>query len=338
MENRTDVPFLWLPGSGPDEDALARMRSYLPRPLKPMGEAWFMSKERKMHQELFTLGAAKLPLRDLHSALEDIASGTQCFGHFEEWDMWLPHMLPDLVLRSHEHHIFDILLENTITAFMAVYWTGIPEEYQGFARDVRLTLGKALMKPELWEPDPLEPENPARRIPIFLSREDRGEALLSDWGSSNAPGGLAAAMAFCLKYLPDNDLRSWAGALFDIDHPHWRFAVLVWYVGALNVRNPSNSVARAIEKAAPGITWNNFHALKAPSGTSDADFPLDSGYNQPAGFLDSARLSTVLEAMRAQLTVERLAAWETTFWMDPLLASEPALPSILDRTLATLAA
>jgi hypothetical protein len=302
-----------------------------------MGEAWFMSKERKLHHELYTLGARDLPLRDLQAALEDISSGTQCFGHFEEWDTWLPHLLPDLVSRSHEQYIADLLLENTITAFMAVYWTAVREEYPGFASDVRLTLGQALMAPALWTPDPLEPGNPTRSIPVFLSMAGRGEMRVPDWGSSNAPGSLAAAMAFCLKYLPEPDLWSWASTLFAIEHPHWRFAVLVWYVGAQSLRTLRMPLARDYEKAAPGITWQSFHLLKTP-GSRDANAELPSDHNQARDFLTPIRLATVLDAMRAQLTVDRLAAWETTFWMDPDLASEPALPSILDRALTTLAA
>lgn len=332
----TTLSFLWQPGRGPDEGALARLRSYLPRPTKPMGEAWFMSKERKLHHELFTHGAGALPLRDLLAALDDISSGTHAIGHFEEWDTWLPHLLADLVSRSHEQYITSLLLEDAITAFFAVYWTGIREEYPGFARDARLTLGHALMKPELWTPDPDEPDNSSRQIPAFLGRET-GERHVSDWGSSNAPGSLAAAMAFCLKYLPEEDLDSWASALFTLEHPQWRFAMLVWYVGAQSLRARSAPLARDFEKAAPRITWQNFPLLKTPNSlTSEAHF--HPTYNQARAFLDPDRLAIVLDALRAQLSVERLAAWETTFWMDPLLASDPALPSLLNRALMTLAA
>lgn len=34
--------FRWVPGRGPDSDAIARLRQAFPKPPQPMGEAWFM--------------------------------------------------------------------------------------------------------------------------------------------------------------------------------------------------------------------------------------------------------------------------------------------------------
>lgn len=332
------MTFLWRPGTGPNEDALARMRAYLPQPKAPMGEAWFMGDERKLHRELFAVGAAKLDLLDLNSALWDIASGTQCFGHREEWDAWLRYMLPDLVVRSHEQYTFDLMIEYTITAFIAIHWTGIREEYPGFTRDVLLTLGHALMEPALWAPHPEEPNNPMKRTPLFLRYEDRGEDLLYGWGSSNAPGSVASAIVFCAKYLPEADLRSWAAGLFDIEHPQWRFALLVWYVGAQTLRTRPFPTSRDFEKAAPQISWQNSHVLGSAKKGLDGDPSPAPAHNRNHDFLDAARVGSVLDTMREQLSVDRLAAWEATFWTDPLLAADPALPSILNRALATLAA
>jgi hypothetical protein len=301
-----------------------------------MGEAWFMGNERKLHLALSEVGALRLPLIDLTSALWDIASGTQCFGHLAEWDAWLPYILPDLIARSHEQYISELMIEHTVTAFIAVYWTGIREEYPGFAEDVLSTLGHALMKPELWAPDPEAAENPLKRVPLFL-REDRGEDSLPSWGSSNAPGSVAAAIAFCMKYLPDSDLHPWAAGLFDIEHPHWRFALLVWYVGAQHLKKQSPPVPRDFEKAAPPIRWENSHVLKSGDQRPGAE-PNDPELNRDSDFLTSERVRVVLDALRGQISVDRLAAWEVTFWQDPLLAAEPALPSIIDRALATLAA
>jgi hypothetical protein len=245
------MSFRWIPGTGPDEDALARMRAYLPRPTESMGEAWFMSKERRLHRELLALGAERVPVEVLQHALWDIASGTGCFGHLEEWDTWLRYLLPTVIERSHERYAFDSLLEHAITGFMAVFWTGVPEEYPNFQEDVLRTLGQAIMTSEWWAPDPLAPQSPKRRIPVFLTLEDRGEQLLYAWRCTEAPGSVAASMAFCLKYLSAEELRPWATSLFDIEHPHWRLALLVWYVGAQHLRTKPTPTPRDLERARP---------------------------------------------------------------------------------------
>jgi hypothetical protein len=332
------VSFLWVPGTVPDEDAIARMRTYIPRPVEAMGEAWFNTKERKFHRELMAAGAATMPFEKIYPALWDIASGTGCFGHQEEWDAWLRYLLPDLIDRSHERYAFDFLLEHTITAFIAVFWTGISEVYLGFQGDVLRTLGQALMKPALWKPDPTAPTNSWRSIPIFLRSEERGEEVLYGWRCSEAPGSLAAAMTFCLKYLPAEDLRPWAGALFDINHPHWRLAVLVWYVGAQRLRERPRPTPSDIERANPAIKWQNSHVLKSEWGTVAAKFPPHPDYNDNGDFLDPERVQQALDAMREQITIDRLAAWEVEFWQDPLLAAQADLPVLLDKALATVAA
>jgi hypothetical protein len=302
-----------------------------------MGESWFNTKERKFHRELMAVGAAKVPFEKLYRALWDIASGTTCFGHQEEWDAWLRYLLPDLIDRSHERYAFDFLLEHTVTAFMTVFWTGVTEEYPGFQEDVRGTLGQALMKPALWEPDPMAPTDPRRSVPLFLHTVDRGEVMLYGWRCSQAPGNLAAALTFCLKYLPVQELRTWARSLFDIEHPRWRLALLVWYVGAQQLRARPVPTPKDIDVASPAIGWQISHALKSEWGTVDAKFPPAPDYNDNRDFLEPERVRQTLDAMREQITVDRLAAWEAEFWQDPILAAQADLPVLLDKALATIA-
>ncbi|MET0550226.1 MAG: hypothetical protein ABW002_13255 [Xanthomonas sp.] len=39
-------PFVWRPGDGVNAGCVQRMRARFPRPLKPMGDAWYMGEER----------------------------------------------------------------------------------------------------------------------------------------------------------------------------------------------------------------------------------------------------------------------------------------------------
>ena len=90
--------FEWQPGAGIDSRALARLRANLPRPAQPMGEAWFMGKERRLFHELQgDLDA--LCVSQLQAPLGEIASGTSSFGPRDEWREWYHHLLGRLLPR-----------------------------------------------------------------------------------------------------------------------------------------------------------------------------------------------------------------------------------------------
>jgi hypothetical protein len=107
-----------MPGRGPSAIALKRMRKQIMKPEEPMGEAWFMSEERLLYSEMMEQDPMKLSDRYLKDVLWEIASGTKCFGHLEEWDQWFQFLLPAMIEKS---HVGFELLEDTIGAFFNVF-------------------------------------------------------------------------------------------------------------------------------------------------------------------------------------------------------------------------
>ena len=141
--------FRWHPGIGIDATALARLRSRVPRPNEPMGEAWFMGTERRIFHELEG-NIAELSAWDLQTSLTEIASGTSSFGPYAEWNAWYHYLLGQLLPRSHEAFVSS-LLESLITAFVAIYPNGVHSApYPEFLDDALLTLGRSVMEPECW--------------------------------------------------------------------------------------------------------------------------------------------------------------------------------------------
>lgn len=85
--------FRWTPGEDPDAGALARLQRRFPRPRVPMGEAWFMSDERRMYTSLLSPDPTAWLREDLRGALWALASGPGCFGHMREWSLWFPYLV-----------------------------------------------------------------------------------------------------------------------------------------------------------------------------------------------------------------------------------------------------
>ncbi len=135
------TPFQWIPGRGYDPAALRRLVQASPRPVRPMGEAWFNTDKRRMYPEL--LGdLAAVPVRELEYILAQIANGTSSFGPYDEWSDWFHYLLPRLLPRSHETYV-EPLLEILITALFTQYPAGLGDaRYPGFREDVLATVGQ----------------------------------------------------------------------------------------------------------------------------------------------------------------------------------------------------
>ncbi len=94
--------YQWIPKQRIDLDAIGRMQAYFRKPLEPMGEAWFMSEQRRIFYELMEQPIEAVPIKVLSKVTREISSGTCCFGHRDEWDEWFKHLLPYLILRGYE--------------------------------------------------------------------------------------------------------------------------------------------------------------------------------------------------------------------------------------------
>ena len=231
-----------------------------------MGEAWFMSGRRSTFDDFFARPIAELPIEAFGAFLFELTSGIHSFGDSDgEWSEWLGYCLPDLILRSHESDAFTPLIESTIAAFMNVYWSSeLPPIYPTFATDIYSTLGRCLMKPELW----IDRATP--RLGSMLGmRGGMSDALF--WGRTS--GDFSAAMFFALRYFPIDSLPRWIDSVLDIAHPAWRARFVTWLWGAAALlRNPVATI-HDLERCKPPIEWDNSHCIGPAEGGSGPFIP-----------------------------------------------------------------
>ncbi len=306
------LPYTWKPGDGPSPQAIGRMRSHFPMPRKPMGEAWFMGKERRMYTELMEPRAVqKMDLIDLSGILAEIGSGTKCFGHLPEWDEWFTYLLPDLIERADEPLYFDTtLFQSVVSDFMAVFWTDIPEIYQGFRADVFSSLGRVVMSAIWWDL-----ESSPRPVFLDVGVDGAGREKLF-WGFDDTDPSFSAAMFFCLKYLPREDLSAWLDSVMAINNVLWQANVMIWFHTVYEffekgLMVPNDLNANGFER---GASWDG-------SGTClGSSHPDEPGFNDPRDFIPRESLSLCFKTMVDFYTVDRLLDLAHSFTRDEHVA------------------
>jgi hypothetical protein len=305
------TPFLWVPGQGCDPVALRRLEQTFARPKQAMGEAWFMSDERKMYRELLgELGA--LPVERLQYALTEIATGTCSFGKRDEWRDWFHYLLPRLIPRCHERFV-DPLLEILITAFFTQHPASIDDEpYPGFREDVLNTLGRCLMDGIVWS------EGPQGLECRLYDREYMGRR----WSSAEASGALSASMFLCLKYLEPGAVEAWIGSALMIEEAHWRAQLMCWLSGEYGVLTGKVRQPSAFdERAYPRIGWDWSHILDGDQS------PNRDGSTEKVDFIPEPKRQVALDKVRAHFTEAVCLDWLASFAADSELeAAMAAVP------------
>jgi hypothetical protein len=291
-----------------------------------MGEAWFMSEERRMFDELLgDLDA--LPIAELRQVLEEIASGTVSFGSLDEWRDWFLYLLPHLVPRIHQRD-YASLLEVTITALFTQYPAGLEEcPDAGFREDVLNTLGQCQMDAACWPDGELDVEVCLDRY--FIPR-------LGLWCWSDANGPLSASMFLCLKYLRADEVGTWLRSVLAIREPRWRAQVMSWLLGAHAVltgavRQPS----KFDQSGYPRIDWDWSHCLSGdyyngdtgecrrldfiPEANREAALLCVKEHFDEAAFLDWLVSFETIPSVEAELAA-------TPFWFFELYGSQHSIP------------
>ncbi|MDQ8731067.1 hypothetical protein [Bradyrhizobium sp. LHD-71] len=292
--------FRWRPGEGPDITALERMHAAFPRPAKPMGEAWFMSKTRHMFTNLMG-DIDAVPVNEFEKALEEIAGGTSSFGPYDEWREWFHYLLPRLVLRANESDIWA-LNELLVTGFMTQYPSGVADApYPAFREDVLNTLGRTIMDRNCWRDGNVV-------LGTLLRRHNRWPSGL--WGWNDASGDLSAALFFNIKYLPEESLRPWMTSVLSIACPYWRAQLIAWFVGAHDVltgqvRQPPDFTGD------PDIDWEWSHCLK-----------LENLVPGESSFFPEPNCRAVLEVLAATMTEDVFLQWLLSVAEKPDLEAE----------------
>jgi hypothetical protein len=307
VNKKPQKPFLWIPGEGCDEAALARMRKEFPRPCEPMGEAWFMGKTRAMFWDLMgDLDA--LPIGELSTPLFEIASGALAFGERDEWTFWFHHLLARTLPRAHDEYAFYSLIEPLTTAFFALHPQGVREPYKGFRADALATLGRSMMNPSCWNGDRI-------RLGSFLHRECNPRVGVWFW--YDASGDFSASMFFCLKYLDAESIAPWLRSVLDIPCPHWRAQIMVWFVGAHDllagrILDPADYDRRD----RPSLSWVSSHLLRC-----DPALGLDAAFLPRAN--RDATLATLASFMNDDVYLDWLCSIADVDYLESELADLP---------------
>ncbi len=281
--------FRWTPGEGPDESSLIALSENVKRPSSPMGEAWFMSKERRVFTELEG-DIDCLSVEHFQEVLQAIV-GCSAFGRREEWVVWFEYLLPRLVPRCNERMV-SWLLEEVCTAFLVVdLGREDGSETEVYRANVLNTLGLALMSPDRWDKGNVV-------LGKILHPSNRNPARI--WGWFDVSGDLAASLVLCLRLIQKKDIAGWVESIFAIRCPYWRAQILTWYVGAKPLLTGKVAFPSDFVSVSPRIEWSWSHAI---SGNQGGRVVTSSLF--PPGNLDQFKTS-----VETQLKLINLEEWQ----------------------------
>ena len=269
-----------------------------------MGEAWFLSAERAVYNELGGGALTTVPVADLMPFLFDIASGICNFGRSAEWVDWLHYALPDLIERSAERNV-NFLLEPTVTAFMAAHWNGVIAPYDGFEADILASLHHCMMAQDRWREGRegseglLELDDP-RKMTSWDSRRD----------------DLSCALFFAIRYLPVAHFADFVQSVVSIPCLRWRAHLLTWLATAAEILANEQPTIAHLEQLWPRLEWENAHVLPPRF--------------EPGEFIPTDRRTAFLAALRRALPEDRVLSWMDDMWASGEIAAEFRRTSALD--------
>jgi hypothetical protein len=279
------LQFEWLPGKGPEQSAIDSLRQHFgKRPSVPPGGAFSIDDEkRKYFTELLAQPMSDVSADIIVDCLYEMAVGLNMYPEeAPDWIEWFNYMLPFLVERGHERDI----VEGAITTFIRMYGHSTNKEYFGFRNDALKSLGKVLMKPELWDEQ-------GESIP----------ALRQNWSiHPNRPkkniscsGAISASIVFCLFYLPPESVAVWTRSLLRINSPYFRAHFLIWLLSTHVLLEGTTTLwLRSLTQAPYSIDWDNSYLLEDPNPKIPSDC-----------------MKQFLATIRVELSKELLTQWST---------------------------
>jgi hypothetical protein len=299
----------WIPGRGPDEAALARLRKRFPRPGSPMGEAWFMGDERRMFDAFMAPDVSAWPVDEIESALSESSSGPVCFGHMREWSEWFPYLLHaslEHVGRWSPASIFGGLVTN-----MMVHCPNRASSRYGtvFIDDALATLGQLPMAARFWHGGHLAARTafqPLQRWPVGVMLADDGD--------------LHAAFWLMAKYLRPDRIEDWLRSVAAIDDPAMGAGFVCWLAHAGPVFDDP-ALWPASDEARQG-GWSGSHILRGGKIADEEEVEFDCG-----PFLEPWRAAALSAAIPRVLDRRRLDEWRQRLWV---LGRDGSLDVVLD--------
>ncbi|UZW62557.1 hypothetical protein [Lysobacter enzymogenes] len=219
-DTSTPRPYFWTPGTGPDPQALQRLRALTRLPKQAMGEAWFMSENRGRFFSLMHDDPRQWPELDLRNALFELSSGISCFGPRREWQLWCAFLLPrslellDTIDAYDARHLHPALVTATL---MNLAQPAFPHLPPPLSRDLLDTLGRAMFAPSLWLDGRICEQAWCRPF----GRTVHGDMI-------DPSHSFAASCTLALKLLDPAQIPGWLASALAIDDPYWRAAWVVW--------------------------------------------------------------------------------------------------------------
>lgn len=281
--------YRWIPGQGPDADALRRLRERAPRPRKPMGEAWFMGGERAMYAGLMQPDPQAWSRRELDNALDALTSGPRCFDHSDEWSEWFEFLLPRILERADDGDSYELLVT---AVFVHCLDPALPGRDPEFRRDLLDTLGRRLMAPSCWSGAQAGGDGSLLR------------PLSSGFYAIEPGHAISAACCLVLRYLDEQSIDGWIASVLAIDDAAWRCAFVVWLAGAAPLLFDGQQPEHMNNPPYLDIGWDGHWLLDGsiPSRTLDPAAPQFA-------FFDETQRRAVVASLKQRLDLATMLLW-----------------------------
>ncbi len=305
--------YIWIPGQGPTEDALARLLALVPeRPDEAPGEAWFIGEKRKFYDSFISMPVEVIPGPDLEHFFADITGGIANFAEMDAqvriWTTWIKYLTPRLIDRACREYTHPVLLESLFTAFFRIFTTCGADQTDELRRDILDTLGRLIMRPDLFD------ENGESLCAHFW---DWKVAPGTIWPRCNGP--ISASLFLCLTYLPLSEIETWAGSVLAIESIYFRANLLAWLAGAFEPLTKSPNPFLAISKSSINLTWTESFLLESHS-------PV----------IPTENIALFFRTTREILTFEKLLDWVQDMEKYPSMASALKVARTVDYVADTV--
>lgn len=186
-----------------------------------MGEAWFMSDERKLYPALLG-NLDEIDDQAIIEPLTEAAVGPSNFGPMQEWTEWFHYLLPRMLQRDWKRLIVHPV-ELVVTGFVTQHPSSSgPFPYDGFRSDALASLGQYIMSHDFWRVGQME-------VPACLHKWE-GPTGIQGWDVTD--GLLSASLMFCTKYLEEYQIAPWFRSALAIENPFWLAQMTTWMIGA----------------------------------------------------------------------------------------------------------
>ncbi len=277
-----------------------------------------MGEVRKTYSELAG-DLDQLETSYLQDALEEITSGTTCFGYMDEWTNWFHYLAPRLVQRSSDSYVY-YLYEHLVSAFMALYpdETRIDERDNALAKDIFCGLALAPMDPSRWH-------NGAPCFEKTMYSYQYAKTGHNPW--TEVSGDIAAGASLCYKYLSCDELGPWIDSALAINEVHFRTQLLLWCVEAEPLLSGKiRRISKLPEDSGPSWAWS--HALSGK-------VPEASGGDRGWDYVDSTKLdekrSVVCKVLR-QIDLDKhwLEVESYSYLLEPAEKVLDSIPLLYD--------